>query len=68
VNSVLSVPYYFGILRNMVFEEPATEPPGPGDADDGAVRFSVYLLAAATVGFAVLIVPLTALVGASGLL
>jgi hypothetical protein len=52
----------------MVFEEPATEPPGPGDADDGAVRFSVYLLAAATVGFAVLIVPLTALVGASGLL
>jgi NADH-quinone oxidoreductase subunit N len=68
VNSVLSVPYYFGVLRNMVFEEPATEPPGPGDADDGAVRFSVYLLAAATVGFAVLIVPLTALVGASGLL
>ena len=68
VNSVLSVPYYFGILRNMVFEEPATDPPGPGDADDGAVRFSVYLLAAATVGFAVLIVPLTALVGASGLL
>ncbi|WP_053057758.1 NADH-quinone oxidoreductase subunit N [Rubrobacter aplysinae] len=70
VNSVLSVPYYFGILRSMVFEEPATDPgeSGGGDADDGAVRFSVYLLAAATVGFAVLIVPLTALVGASGLL
>jgi len=68
VNSVLSVPYYFGILRNMAFEEPATDPGKPGDADDGAVRFSVYLLAAATVGFAVLIVPLTALVGASGLL
>lgn len=68
VNSVLSVPYYFGILRNMVFEEPATAPAQPGDADDGAVKVSVYLLAAATVGFAVLIVPLTALVGASGLL
>lgn len=68
VNSVLSVPYYFGILRNMAFEEPSSDPPTPGDADDGAVRLSVYLLAAATVGFAVLIVPLTALVGASGLL
>ncbi|MDN5698492.1 MAG: NADH-quinone oxidoreductase subunit N, partial [Rubrobacter sp.] len=43
VNSVLSVPYYFGILRNMAFVEPSAEPPKPGDADDGAVRLSVYL-------------------------
>ncbi|HKH57295.1 MAG TPA: NADH-quinone oxidoreductase subunit N, partial [Rubrobacter sp.] len=25
VNTVLSVPYYFGIIRNMIFEEPTTE-------------------------------------------
>ena len=33
VNSVLSVPYYFGIIRNMFFEKPtmdAVEPSGGG--------------------------------------
>ena len=28
LNSVLSVPYYFGVIRNMFFEEPATGPLG----------------------------------------
>src|SRR5215210_7228428 len=66
VNSVLSVPYYFGIVRNMLFEEP----PGPAPAKDGsgAVRFSVYTLAVATTLFGLLIIPLSALVRGSGLL
>jgi NADH-quinone oxidoreductase subunit N len=66
VNSVLSVPYYFGIIRNMFFEEPVTgaeEPKGLG-----AVKFSVYALALATTLFIFFIGPLAALVGASGLL
>ena len=49
MNSVLSVPYYFGIIRNMFFEEPAgdyEEPKGVGGA-----RFAVYTLAIATVLF-----------------
>src|ERR687886_353460 len=40
INSVLSVPYYFGIIRNMFFEDAVagtTEPKGVG-----AIRFSVY--------------------------
>ena len=66
VNSVLSVPYYFGIIRNMFFEEPVTgveEPKGLG-----AVKFSVYALAFATTLFIFFIGPLAALVGTSGLL
>src|ERR671917_187940 len=66
VNSVLSVPYYFGIIRNMFFEEPVTgdeEPKGLG-----ALKFSVYALAFATTFFIFFIGPLAALVGASGLL
>ena len=66
VNSVLSVPYYFGIIRNMFFEEPVTgaeEPKGLG-----AAKFSVYALALATTLFIFFIGPLAALVGASGLL
>jgi NADH-quinone oxidoreductase subunit N len=66
VNSVLSVPYYFGIIRNMFFEEPVTgdeEPKGLG-----ALKFSVYALAVATTLFIFFIGPLAALVGASGLL
>ena len=66
VNSVLSVPYYFGIIRNMFFEEPVTgaeEPKGLG-----AVKFSVYALALATTLFIFFIGPLAALVGASELL
>jgi NADH-quinone oxidoreductase subunit N len=66
VNSVLSVPYYFGIIRNMFFEEPVTgavEPKGLG-----AVKFSVYALAVTTTLFIFFIGPLAALVGASGLL
>ena len=66
VNSVLSVPYYFGIIRNMFFEEPVTgavEPKGLG-----AVKFAVYALAVTTTLFIFFIGPLAALVGASGLL
>jgi NADH-quinone oxidoreductase subunit N len=67
VNSVLSVPYYFGIIRNMFFEEPtkdaAFEPP-----NTGAVKASVYALAAATTLFALVVGPLSALTGVSGLL
>jgi NADH-quinone oxidoreductase subunit N len=65
VNSVLSVPYYFGIIRNMFFEEPVMgveEPKGLG-----ALKFSVYTLAVATTLFIFFIGPLAALVGASGL-
>src|ERR687890_1281227 len=66
INSVLSVPYYFGIVRNMLFEEPA----GPLSAkdDSGALRFSVYVLAVATTLFGLLIIPLSTLVQSSGLL
>jgi NADH-quinone oxidoreductase subunit N len=64
VNSVLSVPYYFGIIRNMFFEEPA----GPAKDGSGAVKFSVYALAVATTLFGLLIIPLSALVQGSGLL
>ncbi len=66
VNSVLSVPYYFGIVRNMLFEEPAGPP--PDTRGTGAVRFSVYVLAIATTLFGLLIIPLSALVRGSGLL
>ena len=66
INSVLSVPYYFGIVRNMLFEEPAG--PVPAKGDSGAVRFSVYTLAVATALFGLLIIPLSALVQGSGLL
>jgi NADH-quinone oxidoreductase subunit N len=67
VNSVLSVPYYFGIIRNMFFEEPAG-PAAPAKDGSGAVRFSVYSLAVATTLFGLLIIPLSALVQGSGLL
>jgi NADH-quinone oxidoreductase subunit N len=66
VNSVLSVPYYFGIIRNMFFEEPAG--PAPAKDGSGALRFSVYALAVATTLFGFLIIPLSALVQGSGLL
>src|SRR3712207_4005362 len=49
VNTALSVPYYFGIIRNMFLEEPAAEARGPKGA--GAVRFSVYALALASTLF-----------------
>ncbi|HEU4492677.1 MAG TPA: NADH-quinone oxidoreductase subunit N [Rubrobacteraceae bacterium] len=66
LNSVLSVPYYFGIVRNMLFEEPT----GPVTAKDGsgALRFSVYALALATALFGLLIIPLSTLARTSGLL
>ena len=64
VNTVLSVPYYFGIIRNMLLEEPTTETVRSKGA--GAVRFSVYTLAVATTLFGLLIIPLSALAGASG--
>jgi proton-translocating NADH-quinone oxidoreductase chain N len=65
VNTVLSVPYYFGIIRNMIFEEPTTDT--ARTKGSGAVRFSVYVLAVLTTLFGLLIIPLSALVGASGL-
>ena len=65
VNTVLSVPYYFGIIRNMIFEEPKTDT--ARTKGSGAVRFSVYVLAILTTLFGLLIIPLSALVGASGL-
>jgi NADH-quinone oxidoreductase subunit N len=63
VNSVLSVPYYFGIIRNMFFEEASAsieEPKGTG-----AIKFCVYALAVATTLFAFFIGPLAALAGIS---
>ncbi|HLL41432.1 MAG TPA: NADH-quinone oxidoreductase subunit N [Rubrobacteraceae bacterium] len=66
VNSVLSVPYYFGILRNMAFEEPVRgveEPKG-----SSALKFSVYVLAIATTLFLLFIGPLSSLAQESGLL
>ena len=66
VNSVLSVPYYFGIIRNMFFEEAVTgagEPKGTG-----AIKFSVYALAVVTLLFGFFVGPLAALAQASGLL
>src|ERR687894_509891 len=66
VSTVLSVPYYFGIVRNMLFEEP-TGPVSPKD-DSSALRFSVYVLAVATTLFGLLIIPLSTLVQGSGLL
>jgi NADH-quinone oxidoreductase subunit N len=65
VNTVLSVPYYFGIIRNMILEEPTTET--VRSKGSGAVRFSVYVLAVLATVFGLLIIPLSALVGASGL-
>jgi NADH-quinone oxidoreductase subunit N len=67
VNSVLSVPYYFGIIRNMFFEEP-TGDAQPEREGTGAVKFSVYALAVATTLFIFFIGPLSALARASGLL
>jgi NADH-quinone oxidoreductase subunit N len=66
VNSVLSVPYYFGIIRNMFFEEPVA--PAGESKGLGALKFSVYTLAVATTLFVFFIGPLAALVGNSGLL
>nr|MDQ3303577.1 hypothetical protein [Actinomycetota bacterium] len=67
INSVLSVPYYFGIIRNMFFEEP-TKDAASAPRDTGAVKASVYVLAAATTLFALVVGPLSALTRASGLL
>ena len=66
VNSVLSVPYYFGILRNMAFEEPVKDAEEPKGA--GALKFSVYALAIATTLFLFFIGPLASLAQKSGLL
>jgi NADH:ubiquinone oxidoreductase subunit 2 (subunit N) len=66
LNSVLSVPYYFGIIRNMFFEEPTADASRAKGA--GAVRFSVYALAVATTLFIFFVGPLSALARSSGLL
>lgn len=66
VNTVLSVPYYFGMIRNMLLEEPTTETVRSKGA--GAVRFVVYTLAILTALFGLLIIPLSTLTRAVGLL
>ena len=66
VNSVLSVPYYFGIIRNMFFEEPTRDALAPKGS--GALSFSVYTLALGTTLFIFFVGPLSALARASGLL
>ncbi len=66
VNTVLSVPYYFGMIRNMLLEEPTTETVRSKGAR--AVRFVVYTLAILTALFGLLIIPLSTLTRASGLL
>ncbi|MDQ5812991.1 MAG: NADH-quinone oxidoreductase subunit N, partial [Actinomycetota bacterium] len=66
VNTVLSVPYYFGVIRNMFFEEPTAGALQKEGA--GALKFSVYALAAATALFGLFVGPLSALARASGLL
>ncbi len=66
VNTVLSVPYYFGMIRNMLLEEPTTETGRSKGA--GAVRFAVYTLAILTALFGLLIIPLSTLTRAPGLL
>jgi NADH-quinone oxidoreductase subunit N len=65
VNTVLSVPYYFGIIRNMMLEEPTTDT--AREKGSSAVRFCVYVLAVLTTLFGLLIIPLSTLVRASGL-
>jgi NADH-quinone oxidoreductase subunit N len=65
VNTVLSVPYYFGIIRNMILEEPTTDT--VRSKGSGGVRFSVYTLAVFSTLFGLLIIPLSVLVAASGL-
>jgi NADH-quinone oxidoreductase subunit N len=65
VNTVLSVPYYFGIIRNMILEEPTTDT--VTSKGSGSVRFSVFVLAVLTTLFGLLIIPLSALVSVSGL-
>jgi NADH-quinone oxidoreductase subunit N len=66
VNTVLSVPYYFGIIRNMLLEEPTGET--GRSKGSGVLRFAVYTLAVITTLFGLLIIPLSALANASGLL
>ena len=65
VNSVLSVPYYFGIIRNMFFEQPTLDAAQPQGG--GSLTVSVYVLALLTALFFLLIVPISALAGGSGL-
>ena len=65
VNSVISVPYYFGIIRNMFFEKPTMDAVEP--AGGGALKASVYVLALLTALFFLLIVPISAIAGGSGL-
>jgi len=63
VNTVLSVPYYFGIIRNIFFEEPTGE--AARSQGSGAVTFSVYVLAVLATLFGLIIIPLSALVSAA---
>lgn len=67
VNSVLSVPYYFGIIRNMFLEEALTDAEEPRKGM-GAARFSVYALAIGTTLFIFFVGPLAVLTQTSSLM
>lgn len=65
INSVISLPYYFGIFRNMFLEEPVGDATSP--AGDAGMRFSVYALAILTTVFFVFVGFLATLTGGAGL-
>jgi len=66
VNSVLSVPYYFGVVRSMFFDEPVE---ASGEAKgSGGTRFSVLALAVLTTLFFLVVGPVAAVAAGSGLL
>lgn len=66
INSVLSVPYYFGVIRNMFFEEPVVD--AASVRGGGALKFSIYALAVATTLFVFFVGPLSALARSARLL
>lgn len=65
VNSVISLPYYFGIFRNMFLEEPVAD--ATSSSKDGGMLFSVYALAILTTVFIVFVGALATLTGGAGL-
>ncbi|WP_119068284.1 NADH-quinone oxidoreductase subunit N [Rubrobacter indicoceani] len=64
VNSVISLPYYFAVFRNMFLEEPVSDGP---KTDDGAMVFSIYAMAVLTVVFVVFVGLLATVTGGAGL-
>lgn len=67
VSTVISVPYYFGIVRGMLFEEPvSSEVVKKGEP--AGLRLAVHALAFLTLIFFVGIAPLSAVARAAGML